>query len=137
MKYIRATRTLLDHPEQRTREDHAEDEQDRHYDAGRPDDRRIVPYQIRSDVQTALDVDVLRRRVVLAGFVVGEGLLAARLRDRTAPVVVVLDAAALEPLLGYVPRLGDRALAVGAVERHRGVHLLLHGLGYLFAEHVA
>lgn len=75
--------------------------------------------------------------MVLAGFVVGEGLLAARLRDRTAPVVVVLDAAALEPLLGYVPRLGDRALAVGAVERHRGVHLLLHGLGHLFAEHVA
>lgn len=129
-------RTLLYHPEQRTGEYHAEDEQNRHDDAGPADDGRIVPDQIGRNIETALGVDVLRRRVVLAGLEVGQGPLAAGLRNRTAPVVVGFDAAALEPFLGRVPGLGDGPATGGAVQPHRRVHLLLHRLGDFFAEHV-
>lgn len=128
---------LLYHPEQRAGEDHPEDEQNRHDDAGPADDGRVVPDQIRRNVQTALGVDVLRRRIVLARLKVRQRSLAAGLRDRAAPVVVRLDAAALEPLLRGVPGLGDGPAAGRSVQPHRRVHLLLHRLGDLLAEHVA
>lgn len=128
---------LLYHPEQRAGEYHSEDEQNRHDDPRTTNNSRIVSNQIRRNVQTALGMNILRRRVVLAGLKVGQRPLAAGLWNRTAPVVVRLDAAALEPFLGRVPGLGDGPSSGGAVQPHRRVHLLLHRLGYLFAEYVS